>query len=170
MGGEIGQWREWRHDDSIDWHLAEYERHAGIRRLVADLNRLYRAEPALHVRDCDASGFQWIDADDADHSVLVFLRRGDSESEVVLAVCNFTPMVCAQLPHRRASFLPLARAPEQRLLDLRRRRSGQLRRRRRLSGFESRPALLLGAYDSAPRRHLPEAGRLLSFGSCPAPS
>jgi 1,4-alpha-glucan branching enzyme len=93
MGGEIGQWHEWFHDASIDWRLAEYERHAGIQRLVADLNRLYRDEPALHLHDCDASGFQWIDADDADHSVLAFLRRGDSESEVVLVVCNFTPMV-----------------------------------------------------------------------------
>jgi 1,4-alpha-glucan branching enzyme len=93
MGGEIGQWHEWFHDASIDWHLAAYERHAGVQRLVADLNRLYRDEPALHRHDCDTSGFQWIDADDADHSVLAFLRRGDSDSQVVLAVCNFTPMV-----------------------------------------------------------------------------
>jgi 1,4-alpha-glucan branching enzyme len=93
MGGEIGQWHEWSHDASIDWHLAEYARHAGIQRLVTDLNRLYRDEPALHLHDCEGSGFQWIDADDADHSVLAFLRRGDSEPDVVLAVCNFTPMV-----------------------------------------------------------------------------
>ncbi len=93
MGGEIGQWGEWDHERSLDWHLTEYLPHAGVKRWVADLNRLYCAEPALHERDCESAGFQWVQADDAAASVIAFLRRGKAEGEVVLAVGNFTPVV-----------------------------------------------------------------------------
>ncbi|HEX2164538.1 MAG TPA: 1,4-alpha-glucan branching protein GlgB [Thermoanaerobaculia bacterium] len=93
MGGELAQWREWSHESSLDWHLLENPAHRGISRLVSDLNRLYRAEPALHQLDCDPAGFEWIDAADAEHSVLVFLRRGrDDRHEVIVAAFNFTPM------------------------------------------------------------------------------
>ncbi|HEU4324873.1 MAG TPA: 1,4-alpha-glucan branching protein GlgB [Roseiflexaceae bacterium] len=92
MGGEFGQWREWDHDRSLDWHLAEAPPHAGVQRWVADLNRVYRAEPALHRCDCDPAGFQWIEANDADQSVTSFLRRGGSRDGTVLVVCNFTPV------------------------------------------------------------------------------
>ncbi|MGH2704640.1 MAG: 1,4-alpha-glucan branching protein GlgB [Actinomycetota bacterium] len=92
MGGEFGQWREWDHDGSLDWHLLEDRRHEGVRRWVADLNRLYASEPALHERDCDPSGFEWVDANDADGSALTFLRRGSSTDEWVLVACNFTPV------------------------------------------------------------------------------
>jgi len=93
MGGEIAQYREWSHDTSLDWHLLEHEPHAGMQRLVRDLNHLYRETPALHARDCEPAGFQWIDASDADQSVFSYLRRGETPEEVVAVICNFTPVV-----------------------------------------------------------------------------
>ena len=94
MGGEFGQWREWNHDTGLDWHLLEEEggRHAGVQQWVTDLNRLYGSEPALHELDSDPEGFEWIDANDNDASVLTFLRRSRS-GETVLVACNFTPVV-----------------------------------------------------------------------------
>lgn len=92
MGCEWGQWREWRHDESLDWHLLQYPAHQGVQRLVRDLNRLYRQEKALHSLDTEPAGFEWIDCSDADHSVFAFLRRGRSEDAQVLVVCNFTPV------------------------------------------------------------------------------
>jgi 1,4-alpha-glucan branching enzyme len=91
MGGELAQWREWRHDESLDWHLVQYDRHAGIQKLVADLNALYVREPALHALDTEWQGFQWIDASDAEQSVLLYLRKG-SNGETLLIACNFTPV------------------------------------------------------------------------------
>ncbi len=92
MGGEFGQWREWNHDASLDWDLAARPMHAGLRRWVADLNRLYRGEPALHELDCDPAGYECIDCADAELSTLSFLRKGASGGDVVLVVCNFTPV------------------------------------------------------------------------------
>ncbi len=92
MGGEFGQWREWNHDLSLDWHLAQYDRHQGVQNLVADLNQLYRCEPALHEMDCDPFGFEWIDADDSEQSVLSFLRKGHTGGDLVLVVFNLTPV------------------------------------------------------------------------------
>ena len=91
MGGEFGQWREWNHDQSLDWHLLALEPHQRLQQWVRDLNRLYRAEPALHAADCRAEGFEWIDSGDAAHSVLSFLRRGGDGAPIVI-VCNFTPV------------------------------------------------------------------------------
>jgi 1,4-alpha-glucan branching enzyme len=92
MGGEIGQWREWNHDGSLDWHLLASEQNAGLMRCVGDLNRLYRGEPALHVGDCAPEGFSWVDCNDALQSTLSFLRHGREPDDVVLVVCNFTPV------------------------------------------------------------------------------
>jgi 1,4-alpha-glucan branching enzyme len=92
MGGEFAQRREWVHDASLDWHLLDYAAHAGIAKWLGDLNRLYRAEPALHESDCDAAGFEWIDCGDADGSIVSLLRKGKSTATLVLAVCNFTPV------------------------------------------------------------------------------
>jgi 1,4-alpha-glucan branching enzyme len=92
MGGEFGQWREWAHDESLQWDLLQYAPHAGLRRWVTELNRLYRSEPALHELDCEPAGFEWVDANDNDASVVSFLRRSRS-GECVLVVCNFTPVV-----------------------------------------------------------------------------
>jgi 1,4-alpha-glucan branching enzyme len=91
MGGEIGQWREWSHDRGLDWHLLEHAPHRGLQAWVRDLNRLYRSEPALHERDCEPGGFEWVDCNDSEASVLSFLRRGRRPEDVVLVACNFTP-------------------------------------------------------------------------------
>ncbi len=92
MGQEFGQWAEWDHERELEWELAGYERHAGIARLVGDLNRLYRALPALHATDHDPAGFEWIDCNDAEQSTLSFLRRSaDGQGEVAVAL-NFTPV------------------------------------------------------------------------------
>ena len=91
QGAEIGQWREWAHEESVDWHLLGDERHAGIQRLLTDLNRLYREEPALHEFDLDEAGFEWIAANDSEQSVISFLRKGEGD-EVVLVALNFTPL------------------------------------------------------------------------------
>src|SRR5262249_31362260 len=91
MGGEFGQWREWNHDTALDWHLTDHDDHRGIQRWVADLNRAYRSHGAMHERDFSPEGFEWIDANDSDNSVLTFLRRG-AEGPPVVVVCNFTPV------------------------------------------------------------------------------
>jgi 1,4-alpha-glucan branching enzyme len=90
MGGELGQWREWNHESSIDWHLLEYPNHEGIRRWVRDLNRLLSSEPALYERDFENTGFEWVDFSDWESSIISFLRK--SENETVLVACNFTPI------------------------------------------------------------------------------
>ncbi len=92
MGAEFGQWKEWQHEESLDWHLTQHDRHAGLQRWVADLNRLHREEPALHELDFEEQGFEWVIADDADNSVTAFLRKGKKPGEAVLAVCNWTPV------------------------------------------------------------------------------
>jgi len=92
MGGEIGQRSEWNHDGSLDWHLLDMDPHRGLQRWVRDLNTTYRAEPTLHVQDCDPSGFSWIDCDDAEHSTLSWIRRSQEPGEAVVVVCNFTPI------------------------------------------------------------------------------
>ncbi|MBW4470728.1 MAG: 1,4-alpha-glucan branching protein GlgB [Stenomitos rutilans HA7619-LM2] len=92
MGGEFGQWGEWNHNASLDWHLLQYPMHQGLQRWVADLNQFYRTASAMHELDCDPAGFEWIDCQDAEHSVLTLLRRGKTATDIVLAVCNFTPI------------------------------------------------------------------------------
>jgi 1,4-alpha-glucan branching enzyme len=92
MGGEIGQGREWAHDHSVEWDLLQYPLHGSLQRWVADLNRLYRAEPALYQRDLDPAGFEWIDCNDAESSVISLLRKGASTDDLFLVVCNFTPV------------------------------------------------------------------------------
>ena len=91
MGGEFGQRREWQHEESLEWHVLRYPLHAGVQRWVRDLNRLYRETPALHELDFSDAGFSWIDCDQADISVISFLRR-DRSGGVALVVCNFTPV------------------------------------------------------------------------------
>ncbi|HWO42322.1 MAG TPA: 1,4-alpha-glucan branching protein GlgB [Candidatus Eisenbacteria bacterium] len=92
MGGEFGQWAEWAHDTSLSWNLIDHPPHHGLLRWVEDLNRLYRGERALHELDCDPAGFEWIDCNDADSSVLSLVRKSRSAEEIVLVVCNFTPV------------------------------------------------------------------------------
>ncbi len=92
MGGEFAQEREWNHDRSLDWHLLHDPAHAGVQRLVADLNRLLRSQPALHTQDFSPAGFQWMDHGDAQRSLLSFVRWG-SDGSCVLVLCNFAPVV-----------------------------------------------------------------------------
>lgn len=114
MGGEFGQWSEWNHDSSLDWHLLEFPMHAGLQQWVADLNRTYRQEKALHELDFDPSGFEWIDCNDSQNSIISLIRKGNVQvsgvkgevsetrleqnawnphpSGTVLVICNFTPI------------------------------------------------------------------------------
>jgi 1,4-alpha-glucan branching enzyme len=92
MGGEIAQEREWNHDTSLDWHLLDDPHHEGVRLLIRDLNRVYRDLPALHQRDTEAAGFQWLVSDDAENSVIAWARLGENPDEVAIVVSNFTPV------------------------------------------------------------------------------
>jgi 1,4-alpha-glucan branching enzyme len=92
MGGELAQRGDWSHERSLDWHLLGAPAHAGVRSLVGDLNRLLR-EPALHAKDFDPAGFEWVDANDADTSVLSFLRRAGDGAPDLLVILNFTPVL-----------------------------------------------------------------------------
>jgi 1,4-alpha-glucan branching enzyme len=92
MGGDFGAWREWSHDESLEWHLLEDPAHRGLRRWVRDLNRLYRAERALHETDFDPAGFEWVDCGDADQSVISFLRKARTTGDLLLVAANFTPV------------------------------------------------------------------------------
>ncbi len=93
MGCEFAQAREWNHDQGLDWHLLDDPRHAGMQRLVRDLNHLYQATPALYQRDFDPAGFEWMDHQDTANSVLSFVRRGHDAGSLMLVVCNFRPTV-----------------------------------------------------------------------------
>jgi 1,4-alpha-glucan branching enzyme len=93
MGNEFAQEHEWRHDHSLDWHLLDEPGHAGVRALVRDLNAIYRKLPALHERDCDRNGFEWLVTDDADRSVFAWLRKGSRERDYCVVIVNFTPQV-----------------------------------------------------------------------------
>jgi 1,4-alpha-glucan branching enzyme len=91
MGSEFGQRREWNFDTSLDWHLLDEPLHAGLKQYVADLNRVYTSEVALHDLDFEPAGFEWIDCNDNENSVVSFIRRARS-GELIVAVLNFTPV------------------------------------------------------------------------------
>jgi len=92
MGDEFGQVREWTHDASLEWHVLQYPVHRGVQLWIEQLNRVYREHPALHELDTEPAGFEWVDANDSENSTLSFLRKGRSEREQILVVCNFTPV------------------------------------------------------------------------------
>ena len=125
MGGEIAQWREWNHDESLDWHLLQWRDHQGIQQLVRDLNALYRSEPALHQVDFDWQGFEWLELHDWENSVLAFLRRGKDPDDAIVVVCNFTPVVREDYRIGVPAGGLLPRDPQHRLRDLRRLERGQ---------------------------------------------
>jgi 1,4-alpha-glucan branching enzyme len=93
MGSEIAQWREWNHDESLDWHLLEWRDHQGILCLVCDLNALYQSQPALHQVDFEWQGYEWLELHDWENSVVAFLRRAKNPEDAIVVVCNFTPVV-----------------------------------------------------------------------------
>lgn len=92
MGGEFGQQNEWYHERSLDWHLTNGPINSGLQRWVEDLNRTYRSRPALFLEDFTPAGFEWIDANDSDKSMISYLRRGGNANETIAVVCNFTPV------------------------------------------------------------------------------
>ena len=92
MGCEFAQWREWNHDESLDWHLLDYEDHRGIQQWVRDLNRTLAEQRALHQMDFDHTGFEWLDCSDFEGSVVSFVRRAHDPSDFVVIVVNFTPV------------------------------------------------------------------------------
>jgi 1,4-alpha-glucan branching enzyme len=96
MGDEFGQWREWNHDQSLDWDLLDNPAHAGLRRYVQDLNMHYQAEPALYQVDFDPAGFRWIDCNDNENSVVSFVRYARDRGDCVVMVFNFTPVPRAE--------------------------------------------------------------------------
>jgi 1,4-alpha-glucan branching enzyme len=92
MGLEFGQVREWNHDRSLDWHLLDDPLHAGLRQFVMDVNAVYRRERALHDQDFDGAGFEWIDCNDSENSVVSFVRRSRQGDRLAVALVNFTPV------------------------------------------------------------------------------
>ncbi len=157
MGQEFGQTREWSEERSLDWDLLQFWPHAGLSQLVRDLNHLYRAYPALHARDCEADGFQWLVVDDQDNSVFAWLRRGGPDDPPVAVIVNFTPEPRRRLSHRPARAGPLARDPQHRRRPLWRQRAGQFRRGRSCGRTAWRPAGLGADHGAAARRRLPAA-------------
>ncbi|MFD2066563.1 1,4-alpha-glucan branching protein GlgB [Pontibacter silvestris] len=93
MGAEIAQTSEWNHDSSLEWHLLQYGFHSGMQELIRDLNMCYRQEQSMYTYSFDDRGFEWGDFQDAHNSVMSFLRKGSDPEEVMLVVCNFTPMM-----------------------------------------------------------------------------
>jgi 1,4-alpha-glucan branching enzyme len=93
MGGEFGQWQEWYHEEILHWHLLEEPRHQGLKKWVQDLNEFLKKEPALYERDFENEGFEWDDISDWEKSVASFFRRGRSDKNTLLVVCNYTPVV-----------------------------------------------------------------------------
>ena len=91
MGGELGQWDEWDFENSLDWHLLEDDKHRKLRLWLKDLNRFYRTEPAMHQLDFERLGFEWLDIQDWEKSIVSFARRARNPEHVVVSVCNFTP-------------------------------------------------------------------------------
>ena len=92
MGQEFAQRTEFTEAHSLDWHLLQYEPHRGVQNLIADLNKLYAKEPALHEVDFEWHGFEWMDANDADNSTFSFIRRGKNPDDIMLVVMNATPV------------------------------------------------------------------------------
>ncbi len=93
MGAEFGQIREWSHEESLEWHLLNYPYHRGIQRWIRDLNRIYKSSPPLYELDSDPEGFEWIDFQDREQGVFSFIRKGESRGDLVVVVCNFTPVI-----------------------------------------------------------------------------
>ena len=173
MGSEFGQHREWNHDAELDWGLLQDPGHAGVQRLVRDLNRLYRSRPALHERDDDPGGFSWTEVNDSAHSVFGFIRHGHAPGQQVLVACNFTPVP----RHGYRMGVPQGGVWRECLntdsAPLWRQRHGQPRRRPGRAGAGPRPADVAGPDLAAAERALartrvgrmtPDAAARLSAG------
>jgi 1,4-alpha-glucan branching enzyme len=98
MGSDFGQWNEWNHDAELQWDLLQWDTHSGVKKLVADLNAFVRRESALHQVDFDYTGFEWIDCNARDDSILAYIRKGKDPADFLVVVCNFTPVVRENYP------------------------------------------------------------------------
>jgi len=92
MGGEFAQWKEWNHDESLEWHVLQYPFHQGMQKWVKDLNHLYRTEQAMYGLDFSVVGFEWMDSHDWEQSIISFIRKDKDTDKIILIVCNFTPV------------------------------------------------------------------------------
>jgi 1,4-alpha-glucan branching enzyme len=92
MGGELAQWNEWNHAESLPWNLLDYDEHRGVQSLVRDLNRIYRDEPALWEADTGPAGFEWLDCMNADENIVAFQRVAPSSGRRIVCICNFSPV------------------------------------------------------------------------------
>jgi 1,4-alpha-glucan branching enzyme len=92
MGSDFGQWNEWNHDAELQWDLLQWETHGGVKKMVSDLNALIRREPALHQVDFESTGFEWIECNARDDSMLAYIRRAKDPADFVVVACNFTPV------------------------------------------------------------------------------
>ncbi len=92
MGDEIGQWKEWNHDESLEWHILEYPSHKGLQHWVRDLNHLYKNEPALYDNDFSNECFEWINFSDSEKSVISFIRKSKDNENILIFILNFTPV------------------------------------------------------------------------------
>ena len=151
MGSEFGQGAEWADSRSLDWWLLDDPLHSGLQRLTGDLNRVYRASPALYTQDTSPAGFSWIDANDASSNTFSFLRWGDDGS-VLACVVNFSGGPHEGYPAGAAAHRPLAGGPQHRLRVLRRVRGGQPRVGLGRAGAVARPARVGDAAGAADRR------------------
>ena len=93
MGGEFGQSNEWNFEGSLDWHLLQYPFHEGIKKTIADLNHLYKKQPALYEKQFSQEGFEWINYSDHQNAVISFIRKGNNQKDDVVVVCNFTQII-----------------------------------------------------------------------------
>jgi 1,4-alpha-glucan branching enzyme len=93
MGSEFGQSDEWNFEKSLDWHLLQYDYHSGIKKVITDLNQLYKSQSALHQKQFSSEGFEWINYSDHQNAVLTYIRKGNNAKEDLIIVCNFTPVV-----------------------------------------------------------------------------
>jgi 1,4-alpha-glucan branching enzyme len=93
MGAEFGQSSEWNFENSLDWHLLQYDYHAGIKKVITDLNQLYKSHPALYEKQFSGEGFEWINYSDHQNAVLSYIRKGIKPQENLIIVCNFTPVI-----------------------------------------------------------------------------
>ncbi|MBJ2124071.1 1,4-alpha-glucan branching protein GlgB [Flavobacterium sp. IB48] len=93
MGAEFGQTGEWNFEQSLDWHLLQYDFHSGIKRLITDLNQLYKSQPALYEKQFTGDGFEWINYSDHQNAVLSYIRKGNNPDDNIIVVCNFTQVV-----------------------------------------------------------------------------
>ena len=93
MGAEFGQTSEWNFEQSLDWHLLQYGFHSGIKKLIIDLNQLYKSQPALYEKQFSGDGFEWINYSDHQNAILSYIRKGNNPNENLIVVCNFTEVV-----------------------------------------------------------------------------